>query len=126
MTETHEGTKVPVANGAARIKCSCGWQSTVRDDGYMFDPGHPLNLDIDRQFQEHASTAPRKRPSSSMSFSQALVALEAGKSVQRASWEQWQRLRMQGPDIQEFYGGSWSLWQPHQVAILANDWRVVS
>ena len=34
----HIPTPVPVASGAGYIKCSCGWQSKVENDGDMFEP----------------------------------------------------------------------------------------
>jgi hypothetical protein len=34
-----EATFKPVANGAGYIKCSCGWQSQVEDDGTLFEEG---------------------------------------------------------------------------------------
>lgn len=38
----HEPIYVPVASGAGRIDCTCGWRGKVQDDGHMFDPG-PYN-----------------------------------------------------------------------------------
>ena len=35
----HEPIYVPVASGAGRIDCTCGWRGKVQDDGHMFDPG---------------------------------------------------------------------------------------
>ena len=38
QTGQHIPKMVPVASGAGRIVCSCGWKSGVEDDGDMFDP----------------------------------------------------------------------------------------
>jgi hypothetical protein len=38
MGTDHIRKDVAVASGAGRIVCSCGWRSSVRDDGYMYEP----------------------------------------------------------------------------------------
>ena len=54
MSATHNPSFHPVASGAGRIVCSCGWRSRVQDDGYMFDPGH---IDVNHEFAEHLREA---------------------------------------------------------------------
>jgi hypothetical protein len=41
----HEPTRVPVASGAGRVVCSCGWTSGVQDDGSTFSESYDAMKD---------------------------------------------------------------------------------
>ena len=59
MTQ-HTGTLVVVANGAGRIKCSCGWQSEVHDDGMMFIDGR-CSVPVGVEFRNHLLSVERSQ-----------------------------------------------------------------
>lgn len=51
---SHHLRIVPVASGAGRGMCSCGWHSRVSDDGRMYAPDYYSSADIERDWRDHA------------------------------------------------------------------------
>jgi hypothetical protein len=59
---THTLTLVPVASGAGRGECSCGWRSRVSDDGQMSSPDFYTADNIRADWREHAGLPREEGP----------------------------------------------------------------
>ena len=59
---THRLRMIPVAPGAGRGMCCCGWASMISDDGRMFQPGYYSPADIERDWHRHAGQDRRGLP----------------------------------------------------------------